>query len=119
MKTALARMVIACALLAAGGSAALAQQQQTQQKGPGALGPLGPPMKASALAKARGGAKAVIGKMEVDAKLHDNRAVDTISGNNVISDSAFSNASGLPVAIQNSGNNVIIQNSFLLQMDVQ
>jgi hypothetical protein len=39
-----------------------------------------------------------------------------VSGGNFISDSAFSHASGLPVAIQNSGNNVSIQNAYIVNI---
>ncbi|MCW5622562.1 MAG: hypothetical protein KIS79_15745 [Burkholderiales bacterium] len=61
----------------------------------------------------------VINSQETEARLHDNRAIDTVSGSNFIGDNAFSSSTGLPVAIQNSGNNVIIQNSFILNMDLK
>ena len=82
------------------------------------IGILGAAVKLEALAKQRGGQE-VTNSMEVNAKLYDNRAVDTISGNNVISDGAFSHANGVPIAIQNSGNNVVIQNSLILNLQLK
>ena len=107
----------AIGLLAAAVVAAPLQAQQAGQLE--AFTALGNPVDSAVLDARRGRQQSVINAMESDAKLHDNRAVDTLSGNNTISDSAFSASSGLPVAIQNSGNNVIIQNSFILNMDLQ
>jgi len=105
-----------CMVLAAGAQEALAQNKA----GPGKLGVLGAAIKPAALDAQRGGRKEiVINTMDVDAKLHDNRAIDTVSGSNFISESAFSHSSGLPTAIQNSGNNVIIQNAFILNVDIK
>lgn len=42
-----------------------------------------------------------------------------VSGVNTISSGAFSNASGLPVAIQNSGSNVLIQNATIINIHMQ
>jgi hypothetical protein len=70
------------------------------------------------LAKQRGGA---------DTHLNQNTATGTVAGNvasqlntgsNTISESAFSNASGIPIVIQNSGNNVLIQNSTILNLQL-
>lgn len=106
-----------CALLVA---LAIAGPLQAQDAGMRAgFGELGKPVDRAVLDAKRGRQQVVINAMETDAKLHDNRAVDTVSGSNYISDSAFSSSSGLPTAIQNSGNNVIIQNSFILNVDLQ
>jgi hypothetical protein len=70
------------------------------------------------LANQRGGA---------DTHLNQNTATGTVAGNvasqlntgsNTISESAFSNASGIPIVIQNSGNNVLIQNSTILNLQL-
>jgi hypothetical protein len=70
------------------------------------------------LANQRGGA---------DSHLNQNTATGTVAGNvasqlntgsNTISESAFSNASGIPIVIQNSGNNVLIQNSTILNLQL-
>lgn len=47
----------------------------------------------------------------VTGTMSDTEAKNTVSGGNIISDNALSGASGLPMVIQNSGNNVLIQNA--------
>jgi hypothetical protein len=63
--------------------------------------------------------KVVITTMEVDGSVQDNTAISNVTGRNVITGSSFSNASGLSTTIQNSGNNVLIQNATILQLDVR
>jgi len=41
------------------------------------------------------------------------------SGDNVISGQAFSNSSGIATVIQNTGNNVLIQNSTIVNVNLQ
>lgn len=55
----------------------------------------------------------------LNAKLFDNSAVDNVTGKNTITGGAFAGASGLPTVIQNSGNNVIIQNGTVLNLTVK
>ena len=117
MRTALTRVVVGCVLLAAGGQPALAQQQQDQkQEKRGTFTSLGKPVTRTTLDGERGGKTTVINEMQVDGTVHNNSATNTVSGSNFISNSAFSNASGLPVAIQNSGNNVSIQNAYIVNI---
>jgi hypothetical protein len=75
------------------------------------------------LGKARGGAEL----QPVNLNVNQNNSTGSVSGNvasnlttgsNGISDSAFSNASGVPVVIQNTGNNVLIQNSTILNLQL-
>lgn len=49
----------------------------------------------------------------------ENRAVDVVTGSNAIRDGAFSNASGIPVVIQNTGANVLIQNSTIVNLQIR
>lgn len=79
----------------------------------------GPPVTSRVLDKQRAGAELRINLNDVKAQLNNNQAINTLNGSNYISSGAFSQASGLPVAVQNSGNNVVIQNSFILNMNVQ
>lgn len=55
-----------------------------------------------------------------EADLQGNVAGNTVyggtTGNNIISDNAFQNAYGFPVVIQNSGNNVLLQNSVIINL---
>lgn len=80
---------------------------------------LGTPLTAAALDQQRAGAELHLNLMSVKAHLDDNQAINTLNGSNYIAGGALSNSSGLPVAVQNSGNNVIIQNSFILNMNVK
>jgi len=97
------------------------QQQVITQKKTGVsdVGALGAAMSPKALAAQRGGQAITVNVNDLDGKLHDNSAINTISGNNYITQDAFSHSSGLPVAIQNSGNNVLIQNSFILNLEMK
>lgn len=55
----------------------------------------------------------------LNAKLYDNTAKNNVTGNNSIIGNAFAGASGIPIVIQNSGNNVIIQNGMVLNLTMQ
>ena len=51
-----------------------------------------------------------------NGEVTDNHAENIISGNNTLSGEAFSNASGINTAIQNSGSNVLIQNATVVNV---
>lgn len=53
-----------------------------------------------------------------EALLKSNTAYNNISGNNIIDSSSFSGSSGLISVIQNSGNNVIIQDSTIINVTI-
>jgi hypothetical protein len=55
----------------------------------------------------------------LNATLFDNSAKGNVTGHNTITEGAFVGASGLPTVIQNSGNNVIIQNGTVLNLTVK
>lgn len=67
----------------------------------------------------RGGTEINIMDITSDGLVSDNVANDLTTGNNYISESSFSGASGFPTVIQNSGNNVLIQNSTNINLHVQ
>lgn len=48
-----------------------------------------------------------------------NAANNIVSGMNSVSEGAFANASGLPIVIQNSGANVLIQNATIVNIQLQ
>jgi len=48
--------------------------------------------------------------------MSDTEAKDNFSGSNVVSGSAFGSSAGLPTVIQNSGNNVLIQNATIVNI---
>lgn len=49
----------------------------------------------------------------------DNRAVDVVTGSNAIRDGSFANASGIPVVVQNTGANVLIQNATIVNIQLR
>ena len=66
----------------------------------------------------RGGNVNVRNDMVLTGTTADNTAQHVNTGNNAISAGAFSNMSGLPVVIQNSGANVLIQNAVILNVQM-
>jgi hypothetical protein len=70
------------------------------------------------LADARGGSETHLNQNNATGTVAGNVASQLTTGANTISESAFSNSSGIPVVIQNSGNNVLIQNSTILNLQL-
>jgi len=75
----------------------------------------GPSVAQDTLEQYRGGS---IMKSEAisNGLLQDATAVNVATGNNSITDGAFAHAVGLPIVIQNSGANVLIQNSTIVNV---
>ncbi len=72
------------------------------------------------LQRHRGGSDTkVLNFMDLDAALHKNSARANVTGGNIVSNGAFGNANGLATVIQNSGNNVIIQNATILNLELR
>ncbi|WP_229262844.1 hypothetical protein [Duganella radicis] len=71
------------------------------------------------LAALHAGADTVNNEMRVNGAVTGNTTSNVVSGANTISSGAFSSASGLPVAIQNSGSNVLIQNATIINIHMQ
>lgn len=86
----------------------------------GLLGALGSALGDEALAAHRGGQQdAFFNDMRSRATMSQTSATNVGTGMNAISENAFSNANGFPMVIQNTGNNVIIQNSTILNLRLQ
>jgi hypothetical protein len=62
------------------------------------------------------GGDALIGQNDLTGRLSNTAANRVVTGSNSISQGSFSNASGLPTVIQNSGANVLIQNATVLNV---
>ncbi|RFA31120.1 hypothetical protein CAI21_00180 [Alkalilimnicola ehrlichii] len=60
-----------------------------------------------------------VGDLRSNANLTDNSAIGTLSGDNSIASGALHGAAGLVTVIQNSGNNVVIQDSTVLNVNVK
>lgn len=76
------------------------------------------PMAAAALAAKRGGDR-VFNDAQLKGVVADNQASNLTTGMNVISEGAFSGSAGLSTVIQNSGNNVLIQNSTIVNVQLK
>ena len=72
----------------------------------------------AALASQRGGAD-TLSDMKLNGVVANNQAVSVSTGSNLVSDGAFSGASGLPMVVQNSGNNVLIQNATIVNVQMK
>lgn len=77
------------------------------------------PLGAAGLAALRGGTLTPSSDMHLQGTVGQNVATNVVTGANIVSDGAFSNASGLPMVIQNSGANVLIQNATIVNVQFQ
>ena len=87
--------------------------------GPDVVSSFGPPVASSQLDSYRGGFDLVKNDMQLSGSVTNNSAVNVATGSNFIADGAFSNASGFPMVIQNSGSNVLIQNATIVNLQLQ
>jgi hypothetical protein len=71
------------------------------------------------LAGQRGGQGVQLSDIKARSVVSENTAHHLTTGNNTITESAFGQASGMPMVIQNSGNNVSIQNSTILNLQLR
>lgn len=78
-----------------------------------------PAVSADRLGGLRGGTDTVNNDMKLSGVVGSNAAVNVATGANIISDGAFANASGLPIVIQNSGANVLIQNATIINLQLK
>lgn len=74
------------------------------------------PVATEALATLRGGAEVVSSDMKLLGTTAGNTADHVVTGNNAISAGSFANMSGIPLVIQNTGANVLIQNAVIVQL---
>ncbi|MFC5439534.1 hypothetical protein [Rhodanobacter ginsenosidimutans] len=78
----------------------------------------GPSVTSATLATMRGGTD-VVENMHLHGTVDNNSADHVASGYNTISGGAFTGAAGVPMVIQNSGNNVLIQNATIINVQFQ
>jgi hypothetical protein len=67
------------------------------------------------LAQQRGGTD-THNDARIDGAVAANTAVQVVTGNNSIDAGSFANMAGIPVVIQNSGANVLIQNATIINL---
>lgn len=81
--------------------------------------PMGRPVAAQALTRARGtGGLAPEVRVDVqqDGSVQNTSVTNANTGRNTIAGGSLANAAGLPTVIQNTGNNVVIQNSTVVNV---
>lgn len=78
----------------------------------------GAPVDRTGLARLSGKADATP-SAALDGVVGTNAATNVSTGSNLITNGAFSNMSGLPVVIQNSGANVLIQNATVINLQLR
>jgi hypothetical protein len=65
------------------------------------------------------GRQTVSNSNDVDGLLYNNEAVSNVTGSNFVTDGSFAGMTGFSTVIQNSGNNVLIQNATVLNLQFQ
>lgn len=76
------------------------------------------PADAERLAQLRGGTDVTNNDMALRGTVGSNIASDVVTGTNSISAGSFANVSGIPIVIQNSGANVLIQNATIINLQM-
>ena len=71
-----------------------------------------------ALDQARGGTETITNEARLSGFVTGNSASYVSTGANTIDGAAFANASGIPIVIQNSGANVLIQNATIINLQL-
>lgn len=71
------------------------------------------------LSRLRGGSDVVANDQKLDGTVATNVATNVVSGANSIASGALANVNGIPIVIQNSGANVLIQNATIINLHMQ
>lgn len=95
----------------------VAAEVRLPARGDGAPG-LGTPHSAAGLDRARGGS-GMSGTATLGGMVSGNSATNVVTGANSIQASSFAGASGIPIVIQNTGANVLIQNATVINLQFQ
>jgi hypothetical protein len=70
------------------------------------------------LAISRGGAEVLV-DLKSDGVVSQNAAIGVTTGSNLVTEGSFAGAAGFSTVVQNSGNNVLIQNATIINLKVQ
>jgi hypothetical protein len=81
-------------------------------------GPFGPAVPSPALESLRGGASNTFNDMQLTGTTASNTANNVQTGTNSISAGSFANLNGIPIVVQNTGANVLIQNAVILNLQM-
>jgi hypothetical protein len=98
---------------------AMAQTQAETLDMDGLRVAFGAPLSEQRLGGLRGGTDTTVNDMRLSGTTAGNSAYNVSTGNNALGSGAFSAMSGIPVVIQNTGANVLIQNAVILNLQLQ
>ena len=79
----------------------------------------GKPAQAAQLEQARGGDGGSASDTRLSGTVTGNRATHVATGANIIQSGSFAHASGVPIVIQNTGANVLIQNATVIHLQLK
>ena len=77
------------------------------------------PLDAERLDTLRGGFDLVHNDLQLQGTVSANSASNIVTGYNSIAAGSFSNAHGIPMVVQNSGSNVLIQNATIINLQLR
>lgn len=80
---------------------------------------LGPVLSAERLGSLRGGTDITTTEATLSAAVTGNVATSVLTGSNTIDAGSFANMTGIPVVIQNTGANVLIQNATVINLQMK
>ena len=80
---------------------------------------LGMPADAARLNESRGGTDSLVNDTRLTGSVSGNSATQVVTGANIIQASSFADAAGIPIVIQNTGANVLIQNATVINLRLQ
>lgn len=76
------------------------------------------PVSDTALDVRRGGTE-TLNDMDLDGVVSGNQAANLVTGQNIVTDGSLSGNAGLATVVQNSGNNVLIQNATIVNIRLE
>ncbi|MCC6070013.1 hypothetical protein ACFSQU_03665 [Massilia sp. GCM10020059] len=79
----------------------------------------GAPAEAGRLDETRGGDGGTASDTRLSGTVTNNSATNVATGSNIIQSGSFANASGVPIVIQNTGANVLIQNATVINLQLK
>lgn len=86
---------------------------------PGRVPGFGLPAAPGQLERERGGSDAIVTNAALGGAVTGNSATHVVTGGNTIQASSFAGASGIPIVIQNTGANVLIQNATVINLQMK
>lgn len=77
---------------------------------------LGPAVSPAALHELRGGAEYTTNQVRLQGSTNGNSADRVVTGSNSIGQGSFAGMNGIPLVVQNTGANVLIQNAVIVNV---